>query len=185
MTKGEELPSGVRLGNQPSVKELRPFADAQVLGYVTTTDDTVTHTPLFPAITKYKNSLGGTVYVYSGTPNAEFNFGPPFSYLCETRKRQLADILAEAGELPVYTTEDTDIYLKSADMKDGATFVALFNLGLDPIESIPLRTAKPCTAAQRLGSDGEWHDVALTECDGEVILDSHINAFEPSIFRLY
>ncbi|MBQ0104530.1 MAG: hypothetical protein KBT47_00660, partial [Armatimonadetes bacterium] len=57
---------------------------------------------MFPGVTKYKNSLGGTSVVFCGTPTAAFQYTEAFSYLCVSRKLQLINLLKEAGELPVY-----------------------------------------------------------------------------------
>ena len=49
--------------------------------------------PLSPAVTVFKNPLGGTSVVFCGTPETEFNYLETFSFLNESRKKQLADIL--------------------------------------------------------------------------------------------
>ncbi|MBQ0104558.1 MAG: hypothetical protein KBT47_00800, partial [Armatimonadetes bacterium] len=93
---------------------------------------------MFPGVTKYKNAFGGTSVVFCGTPTAAFHYTEAFSYLSMSRKLQLTQLLREAGELPVYYPEDAEVCMKAADMEDGSLFVAIFNIGLDPIEEFPL-----------------------------------------------
>lgn len=125
---------------------------------------------LSPGVTRYKNALGGTVRVFSGTPRAPFHYSTGFSFLNETRKAVLVAALKEAGELPVYTAGDTEFYCKAADMADGALFVALFPCGLDGADEVRLCFADAPKAIFRLSGAGEWEPISYrTEGDVTVL----------------
>ncbi len=140
---------------------------------------------LFPGATVYKNDLGGTAFVFSGTPKTGFSIGEAFSYLCSSRKLQLIDMLSATDELPAYYPHDEEIYLKVADMADGGLFCAVFNLGLDPIDSLELVIRNQATKIEKLMPDGTRREVAFTVEGDRYVIDTPCNILEPVILFIY
>jgi hypothetical protein len=68
---------------------------------------------------------------------------------------QLAKMMRDMGEMPLYYTSDEEVYLKAARMKDGGLFAALFNLGYDVIEEMPFDVEGDVTSVSTLGADGK------------------------------
>jgi len=87
--------------------------------------DGVNETVLFPGTTVFENPFGGKTVVFAGTPRTYFTFTEAFSFLSETRKNQLVRIMRNENKLPVYYTEDEDIYFRAAEMPDDRLFCSL------------------------------------------------------------
>lgn len=130
--------------------------------------DGKTREKLFPGVTSYKNPLGGTTFVFSGTPKTNYNLVEAFAFLTESRKAQLVDLLKRSGYLPVYYPEDAEVYLRAAEGADGSLFVALFNLGLDTLDEIPLIVSRPVSRVEYLAADGS-HAVCAFRSNGNAI----------------
>lgn len=140
--------------------------------------------PLFPGVTSYKNKLGGNVIIFSGTPEAPFHYTTAFSFLNESRKLQLINLLTEAGELPVYYPDDSEVYLKAANTKDGALFVAFFNISLDPIDEITLVTDREVHSIETLMPDGSYKPVSFRADGKKLVLDTAAEILSPVILIL-
>lgn len=178
----EILSSGGSCNHQMHIKELVPLSDS------VTEDSTVCHSVdkvnyerLFPGTTVFKNELGGTVFVFSGTPRAEFNLVEAFSFLNWSRKQQLIRMLSEAGELPVYYPGDEEVYLKAADMPDGSLFCAVFNIGCDPIDELELVFDKDVNSACKLMPNGELRELSYTRDGQKYIFDTCSNTLDPVV----
>lgn len=139
---------------------------------------------LFPASTLYKNSLGGTVIVFGGDAKTKFHYTTAFGFLNETRKDQIVELLKVYGDLPVYTPDDDEIYIKAADMEDGSLFCALFNVSLDPVENIRLVLEKAPLKIYSLDLDGEFKEVSFKAENGEVILDKRADIITPVVLKI-
>ena len=137
--------------------------------------------PLFPGVTSYKNKLGGTAIVFSGTPEAKFHYTTAFSFLNESRKLQLINLLSEAGKLPVYYPGDSEVYMKAANMPDGALFVAFFNISLDPIDEITLVTDREIGKIDTLCPDGSYRPVNFRADGNKLTLDAPAEILTPVI----
>ena len=161
--------------------ELVPLSDdVKIDSMMCNTVDRYNLTPLFPGSTVYKNSLGGTVIVFCGTPNTEvFSFGAPFSMLNESRKAQFVKLLSDAGELPMYFDGDTEAYLKVADTSDNKTFVFFMNLSMDTLDEITLATDKKYSAAKILMPDGSWENVPIRTENGILTVDCEAKLLDP------
>ncbi len=172
-----------RANRQVNFRELVPLSDDVV------ENSTVYHgvdgtTPvrLFPGVTVYKNSLGGTVVTFCGTPRASYNLVDAFSFLNYSRKVQLLELMRDVGELPVYTPEDAEIYLRAADMADGRLFCAVFNIGLDPVDALPLIVDRPVTKIEKLLPDGSFAPIGFTvKDDGTILTDTPAYTLDPVV----
>lgn len=167
---------------QMKSKEIVPMQNGvEVSSWALNSFDGETSEKLFPASTVYKNELGGTVVVFSGTPVSEFNLVEAFSFLTYSRKLQLIDILKKSGNLPVYFPSDEDVYLKAAKTKDQRLFVALFNIGLDPIENVELVFENEPSKITCLTPDGNEKEVAFTKNGSTYTLDIGAQILTPVI----
>ncbi|MBR6604040.1 MAG: hypothetical protein IKK94_08505 [Clostridia bacterium] len=180
--RGEHIEGIGRCNVQPASLEIVPKDKRiRIDSMVQHTIDKANYTDLFPGVTIFDNDNGGKVAVFSGTPDCEWNYTQPFSYLCESRKKQLVRLLSEWGELPIYYPEDAEVYLKAADMPDGTLFCAFINLGLDELETIPLCCEKEVSKVEMLDSDGKKIKCDFTE-DGNIInVQKSAKALEPVI----
>ena len=182
---------------QKNAYELVPVGEgAEELSYSYHMSDGKTRIRLFPGTVVYKNRIGGRCVTFCGTPQTELIHTEGFSFLNESRKFQLVSILKEAGCLPVYYPEDAEIYLKAARLPGGKLLVAVFNIGFDVLEELPLITdAEDCGIAkvkkiEKLMPDGTLSNCAFETCgtadgDGELIkVKTHTQTLEPLILVL-
>lgn len=177
--------NGNTCGAQHKLCELIPLSD-QVTEESTVYHllDGKTQERLFPGVTAYQNPLGGTTFVFSGTPKTAYNLIEAFSFLTESRKAQLVDLMKRTGQMPVYYPEDAEVYLRAAECTDGSLFVALFNIGMDALDEIPLTTARPVSRAEYLAPDGTRKPCSF-RADGDTItLEMSAAALEPVILFL-
>ncbi len=172
-----------RANVQVRYKELVPLS-ADVVESSTVyhgVDGAVPHR-LFPGVTVYKNSLGGTIVTFCGTPRTNFTLTEAFSFLNYSRKNQLLGLMRDVGELPVYTPEDAEMYLRAADMPDGRLFCAVFNIGLDPVEALPLCVDRPVGKIEKLLPDGTFAPVGFTVSeDGTILTDTPAYTLDPVV----
>jgi len=139
---------------------------------------------LFPGVTTYKNPLGGTTVVFSGTPKTQYNLIEAFSFLTESRKAQLVDLVKRVGHLPVCYPEDAEIYLRAAEAADGSLFAALFNIGMDALDEIPLTVSRPVSRVEYLAPDGTRKPCSFRTDGDTVIIELSAAALEPVILFL-
>ena len=137
--------------------------------------------PLFPGVTRYKNTLGGHTVVFSGTPDMPFTYYTAFSMLNETRKAQLVKILKDAGELPVYYPEDAEVYIRAGKLPSGEVMVAFFNLGFDDLEDTALVCETPVTKVEKLNPDGTRSECAFEVVDGVTRVAESADTLTPVI----
>ncbi len=144
--------------------------------------------PLFPGVMVFKNELGGQSIVFCGTPRTKFTYTEAFAFLTESRKEQMIQLLAACGHLPVYYPEDAEVYLKAGTLEDGSLLTAVFNIGLDPLEEIPLVTERDVQGVQRLTADGRWVECqwqpAQEDGGHAITVDSPAYTLEPVILKI-
>ena len=167
---------------QMKIKELVPTStEARADSFVYHTLDNKNYELLFPGTAIYKNSLGGTVYVFSGTPRTNYNITEAFSFLNYSRKEQLIHMLGQTGELPVYYPGDEEVYVRAADMPDGKLFCAFFNIGLDPIDKLEIVFDRTISKIEKLMPDGTKKEIEFRVEDDNYILNSECNTLEPVV----
>lgn len=137
-------------------------------------------TPLAPAVTKLKRD-GGISVVFSGTPKASFNYSDAFSFLNETRKKQLVSLLKESGNLPVYYPGDAEITLRAARTADGRLLVAVWNIGFDPLETLDLCLEKAAKSISLMLPDGSLAPIDFTVSDGVTAVSTRVEPMYPVI----
>lgn len=155
---------------QMQLKELVPFEDAVVDSMVLHSLGDGIDEPLFPGSLIYKNSLGGTVYLFAGTPEAEFRYTEAFSFLTYSRKQQLIRMAKQTGFMPVYYPNDEEVYLRAGYLPDGSLFCGVFNISLDPIEELELCVDKNASEIQMLMPDGTFKQLEFTQQGEKCVL---------------
>lgn len=164
--------NGKRCYPQIRTKQLLPLSDeVRADSMVLHTLDNKNYEPLFPGTTVYKNKLGGTTVVFSGSPITEFTHSQAFAFLNESRKLQFIRLLQECNQLPVYYASDEEVYLRAARMEDGNLFCCVFNIGMDPIEEIPLVVEQEVSKVQTLTSDGSVIDCSFRREGNRTIVE--------------
>lgn len=176
------LINGQKSNCQNKLRELVPLdknavADSVVIHSL----DGETFEELFPGTVVYKNSLGGTVVTFSGTPDGKYNLTEAFSFLNYSRKLQLISLMDRLDENPVYFPGDEEVYMKAADMPDGRLFCAVFNFGFDTIEKLELVFKRKISKIEMLTPDGSTKNVSFTLSDGRYILDCECRTLDPAV----
>ncbi len=173
------------VGIQVRIKELVPrSSDVTTWSTVFHGVDGAQQTPLFPGVTSYRNADGGTAFVFCGSAEFKYTLTEAFSFLNESRKQQLIAMMQSVGELPLYYPGDAEVYFRAADTDDGRRFCAVFNLGFDPIEDLPLVCDKPVSSITRLTPDGQWENVSFAQNDGRLTLDLTCQTLLPEMLML-
>ncbi len=177
--------NNIRTEWQSDIHELVPHSESIEIGsYACAFVEGKTPEKLFPSSTLFQNKLGGQIVVFAGNPVTTGKYENRFSYLNESRKEQFIDILDRAGCLPVYYPDDADVYLKAGILPDGRMLVAFFNLGLDPIEEIPLICKKEIVSAEFLDCDGVCKRVSWHRKDGVDSFEITAGVMSPVILLL-
>ena len=142
--------------------------------------------PIFPAVTSYKNTLGGTAIVFCGTPNTNFTYGEAFSYLCAPRKKQIISLMQKHGEIPVYYPDDAEVYVKAGTLPNGDIFCGFFNIGLDNLDEVTLVADRKITEIKMLTPDGEFVNVDFTiDENGVITVPTYAEILHPVILCLH
>ncbi len=174
--------NGAHTKVQQKTMELVPICDKVIAdSYVCNTTDYENYEKLFPGSTVYKNELGGTVFVFCGTPVAEFHLDKAFSFLSYSRKLQLLNMVKIANELPIYYPNDEEVYLKAADMENGDLFCAVFNIGLDGIDALELVCDFEAKKFKKLMPNGEAKEIDFKFENNRYVLDTPCNILEPVV----
>lgn len=137
---------------------------------------------LFPAVTAYEREAGRLSVVFCGTPNAEHNYMEGFAFLTETRKKQFVELLKRCDALPIYYDGDAEMCVRAGHVSDGRLLAAFFNLGFDPLETLPLYIDGDVTEITRLDKDGKECGVSFTRAaDGAYELDVRCEPMYPLV----
>ena len=181
----ERYPSGAISKAPYKTHELVPLSEnTKQLSEVYHLRDGKYTEPLYPGATLFKNDLGGTAAVFSGVTDFPYDLVNAFGFLCEARKNQLIELMQSLGELPVCYPDDAEVFMKAAKTKDGRLFCALLNLGLDPIESLPLLTESRLISAERLAPDGSYTPVGFKAEGNRNELEITATPYEPVVLML-
>lgn len=157
----------------------------------TKTLSTVYHVPdgktknmLFPGCTSFKNSLGGTAVVFCGDPMTEYHYTTAFSFLNESRKAQLVDILKQTGNLPVYYPDDMEMLLRAGYFADGSLLVAAFDISLDRADSLPLVLEREVKKVEKLTPSGRFEEVDFVSEENRIEVKTPVYTLEPIILKI-
>jgi len=180
------LVNGETTKAQMQIKELVPTSEDTVIdSEVLFTLDNKNYEYLFPGTTIYKNSLGGIVFTFAGTPKAVYNYVEAFSFLSYSRKQQLIRMLSMTDELPIYFPGDEEVYLRAADMADGGMFCAVFNLGLDPIDELELVCGRELKTIEKLMPNGEKSALSFHKENEKYIINTNCMTLDPVVLIIH
>ncbi len=132
---------------------------------------------LAPGCTVFSNELGGRVVVFAGT-QVDFNVWS------STRKLMLTNLLNWLEPFVAWYPEDAECYLKAGRCPDGSVFVAVINLGLDPLPELPLASPETFDRCRRLTADGRWEPVEMAPGTGEIRIRREVAPMMPEVFML-
>ena len=178
--------NGACSGIQMQIMELVPTSEKTVVNSkVCNTKDYDTYEYLFPGVTEFENELGGRVFVFAGTPVAEFHLATAFSFLNYSRKEQIIELMKKTGEMPVYYPGDEEVYFKLADMPNGQMLCALFNIGLDPIDEIELACDFDIKSFEILLPSGVTKEIPFKKSNGKYILEASAQILDPVIIFVH
>ncbi len=171
---------------QKNSMELRPINDQVIVESYAyhSSDENITKEYLFPGSTVYKNPMGGTTVVFSGTPVCEFYYTEGFSFLNETRKKQLVRMLKDMDQLPLYYPGDAELYLRAGTLPDGRILVAAFNLGFDPLDELPLHVEANISSVEILDENGILKRCHFVAENNNVVINTPIQTLEPIVLIL-
>ncbi len=184
VVSGELLNNGAKCPKQYKLLELCPESDKVEVGSVNYhLTNGVENTPLFPATTIFHRPDGKVTITFCGTPEAPFTYTDGFSFLNESRKEQVVSLLRDLGTLPLYYTGDADVFLRAGELENGDTLIALWNLGWDILEDIPMSfEGKSVVSIERLNNLGEREKVDFTTDGLEVVIQNELKPILPEIF---
>ena len=115
----------------------------------------------------------------------DFNYAQGYSFLNESRKKQLVDLLMQAGALPVYYPGDNEVLLRAGYLPDGTLLAAVFVLGYDPMENIELYLENKPTEIRRILSDGSFEKIGFTQNEnGNCIVEAKAEPLHPVILLI-
>ena len=117
---------------------------------------------LSPAVTALDRGEGKYTFTFAGEPKCNFFYTEGFSFLCESRKRQLVDLLRRAGALPIYAVGDNELCLRAGYLTDGRLLAMLLVIGFDPEDALTLYLEKEPKRILRLKPDGSYTEVGFT-----------------------
>jgi len=118
-------------------------------------------TLLAPAVTLYKNRLGGRVAITARPINGEI-YGS-YDFLSPKRRAQLAGIIDWLNDAPTaYAEHDQRCTMRYGKIKDDTRHVLAFiNYCQNPIEPLHVRIpdAQAIQKTELLGADGQWREI--------------------------
>jgi len=158
--------------------------ETEVLSYNYAIDDAKVKL-LSPAVTKLVRDGGKLSVVFCGSANVEFRYTEGFSFMNETRKAQLVSLLTQAGALPVYTPGDMELCVRAGYLPDGTLLTAVFPLGIDISDELPLYLEKEPASIRMILPDGSYEAVAYTKnADGSYNIAVRIEPMYPIILLI-
>ncbi len=177
--------NGVVCNGQVEARKLTPLDDSvEALSTSFHLVDGKIRQPLFPGVTVYHNELGGTAVVFCGKTDTPFHFTTAFSFLNESRKAQIIDLMQKYGDLPVYYPGDSEVYLRAAYTPEQELFVGFFNISLDPMDEIELVCHRKIARVEMLLPDGTLGECEFRMENGKLVVHQTALPLDPIILFL-
>jgi hypothetical protein len=133
-----------------------------------------------PAVTLFENASGARVITLAASFGLQT--ATTFGFYDEDRKRELVALLEWMcrAPLPFYYPGDAEVYLKLRRFADGRYLLAVFNLGHDPLDVLPITSPYAIDSVELLTPDGIWQAVSMA--DG--CLQTPLLPADPKVFRI-
>lgn len=135
----------------------------------------------FPAATLFKNRLGGRVAVLG------WSFDMAWHKLKRpTRRTVLLHILDKLQGSPVEMVAETgeNAFVRHGLMPDGREIAAVFHLGYDIDESLPLRLFRDPGRVEILNPDGKWRQIGFRRTSASTVdVEARLACAEPVVLR--
>lgn len=135
-----------------------------------------------PAVAALAREGGRYTFTFAGEPKSNFFYTEGFSFLCESRKRQLITLLRRAGALPIYAETDNELCLRAGYLADGRMLAMLLVIGFDPEDAPTLYLEKEPKRMSRLEPDGSYTELSFTPLgDGLYTVDATVEPMYPLV----
>lgn len=167
---------------QKNAKKLTVLNDkTKVLSYNYRLIDGVI-TPLAPAVTSFEREGGRLSVIFCGSPNTEPTYTEGYSFLNESRKAQLVELLKEAGALDAYVADDSEISMRGGYLKNGEMVLCLIPLGIDPADSLELCIKEKPEKIELMQKDGSRRPLSFVPMGNDrYSVDVRVEAMYPII----
>ena len=86
--------------------------------------------------------------------------------------------------MPVYYTEDLDVYVRAGYLPNGELMTAVFNLSLDVMDDIPLYTKNKVSKIEMLNPNGERVPLEFSYVENELRINKRLGVLETAILFL-
>ncbi len=135
-----------------------------------------------PAITFYKNELGGRIAVTGWNPQM-----PYYKMFRPYRRKWLLDIMdfLSDGTFEMAVNANQQVIVQHGILKDGRELLAVMSTAIDKLPEIPVRMIRTPETVERLQADGTWTPVQFRRESAQcVILEGQLEICKPLIYRM-
>lgn len=140
---------------------------------------------LFPGVTSFKNDMGGNITVFSGTPKTNYTYYEAFSFLNESRKKQIISLLQRGNNLPMWYVGDAEICIRTAKIYDSdEQLCVIYNIGLDVLSQIILKVSFDIAEIEKLNSEGQFEKISFLKTEKGIVINININILEPVVLKM-
>lgn len=138
-------------------------------------------TPAFPAVTEYIRDNGKVSVAFCGIVDTPWHYLDAFSFLNESRKKQLLTLINDGERLPVYYVGDNEICLRAGIMPNGNLVAMFINIGNDPEEELVIHLERTPKLIEMLLPSGNTDLCEWRERNGDVIISTCVETMKPLV----
>lgn len=137
---------------------------------------------LAPSVTRLERDGGLATVVFCGSPNAEPSYTEGFSFLNETRKKQLVSLIKPTGSFPAYIPGDLEIMLRGGYLENGEMLLYVNLLSIDPEDELIIYLEKEPSAIESMTPSGERETLSFKPLgDNKYSINVRLEAMYPLI----
>ncbi len=182
---GEVYEGTYKMPGQYRMRELVPTADGVYAdSYVYHKKSETENVNCFPGTAVYPREGGKYTVTFAGTPSAPFDYSTGFSFLNETRKRQIVSLLKMCGSLPVYYSGDAEVMVSAGYLSEDELLVFVWNLGYDVLEEFPIVTERSVTGVSYFDGNGDKQPVTYQTVGEETTLNIEVRPLYPTVLSV-
>lgn len=138
-------------------------------------------TTVSPASVVSTNKSGGRVLVTAFPAVSSSFWTPPWT---DIRKEWFRKMLLALGWNDFEVLADQDVTCLKRVAHDGTAILGVFNSGIDPLKSVPLRTPRPVSSLEILGADGKWRQAPFSKTRNGVDVAVAVPSSQTAFFRV-